>query len=131
MDVNMDWRPKGLEDWSPKLTLTKRGKYFCVEAVRWGKDLEHSNVYVYIYAGHQLFMRCEQSTWGCPFEMHGISLYKLHRGDNGAITSHQYGNDYDHLWHEERNMDGNDKWQSAMHEAREIFEKLSALEAIQ
>lgn len=122
----LEWRPKGLEDWAPKQSLKKHGENFTVEVVRWGyKEMDNANVYAYIRAGHPLFLRCEQSMWGCPFELEGLSFYELHKNEHGIITAHQYGNDYNHLWHEERGMNGDDKWQNAMWDAVRLFEQLS------
>lgn len=100
------------EHWSHKDAWKRIGKDFLVEITR--HEIERSDftdyddglhrwcVYAYIYPKHPHFEKFEGGAMhqdaACALPLHcGPSYLRLHRDDDGDVTSVQVGSDYNHL----------------------------------
>lgn len=108
--------------WKESHEFRHIGHEFTVVVKGWDEG-KRWNVYIYIYPGNRWFLQCKESMMGCPVPLGGESFFKLHRGDNGAITSYQYGNDYNHIWQEGYSPDF--KKHCAFQDAENVIEFLS------
>lgn len=126
-------------------TWKYKGRTFTVEVKGWNigknkysgkQEFMDWNIYVYIYPTNPRFKDCEPNMGGCPFDLPGASFYKKHLQDPSAfikcdadengVTSHQYGNDYNHLWHEGKT--GEEKGLDAFNDAVKLSKDIKEIE---
>jgi len=124
---------------------TTHGKGFCVEVVRWERELSISeeswsisdtniwNIYAYIYPSHTLFNKLKRVKragdcykFGIPFTR-DISYFNKNQREN-KICSIQIGNDYNHLGDEYfTRCSTKDEASSIFFDAEELFKYLEKL----
>lgn len=130
--------------WKEKHTWKHEDKGFVVEVVGHTPnatgEFQRWNVYLYVYSTHPRFKDCGLDMWSCPVNMPGPSFFKAHIppkphhyivDEKTGVSSYQYGNDYDHLWHE--GWDAFRKKSAAFNDAEEIIEAMKpevALETV-
>lgn len=123
-----------------------RGKNFLVEVMhREVEDMDYRapnrwNVYAYIYPGHPRFDKITppaSSLYPPPgtdgLHFHGgilgaVTLFRVHRGDDGSITSYQFGSDYNHLhddWARETRCPNEGETNGIFRDAEKLFDQLS------
>ncbi|WP_275628979.1 hypothetical protein [Pseudomonas sp. 273] len=92
-----------MENWRHKDEWKREGKGFCVVVSRHLSGITNENrwcVYLYIYQDHPSFQhfKPESDMFEQPsFVCHSyVSLFRVHRRDDGSIGSFQLGWDYSH-----------------------------------
>jgi hypothetical protein len=89
-------------------------KKFMVEVHKWEEHGKvHWNKYLYLYPGQSYFLKYRPTTEKVfpetPWDWnYGVTFYdeKIDK-DSGEIKYQQFGDDYNHIWYEEKPVDSN------------------------